>query len=199
MTKRTFTIFAILLIFYPALLTACNYLPAYTDSPITPQDGTSKPNTPAESTDTPEVTPIYEGCYFAWASQDLPELSKKFNDALQAINENATGRAYAYGENCVYTDGRATFGAMETDFSVEVRVADIKNEKALGEWMYKILQVIENLPPEEIQGGQPGMVQFKFVKSEIENLYLNVSLDEYRKQAQDLQGAELFRYFYNNP
>jgi hypothetical protein len=78
-------------------------------------------------------------------------------------------------------------------------VKDLKDEKALGDWISKTLQAIEALPPDEIQGPQPGKVQFHFIESETEDLYLNVSLKEYESEAKDLKGAELFRYFYKNP
>ncbi|HEX2696547.1 MAG TPA: hypothetical protein VHM28_02490 [Anaerolineales bacterium] len=161
-------------------LAACNY-PGLTTSP------------PASD------SPGYGNCYYNWAEHDIASLSEKLNKALQAIDRNLTGSAYAYGEDCVYEDGHSTFGAMETDFRVQVKVKDLKDEKALGDWISKTLQAIEALPPDEIQGPQPGKVQFHFIESETEDLYLNVSLKEYESEAKDLKGAELFRYFYKNP
>jgi hypothetical protein len=171
------------------LISACNLSPGATLT-VTP---------PAHSTNTPDVTPTYEGCYYVWASQDMPELSQKLQDSLRLLGPNVTGGAYAFGEDCVYGDGRRTFGAMETDFRVEVKVKNLKDEQALGTWIFKVMQVIEQLPPEELPGGQPGRVEFTFAVSDTERLPVNVSIDTYRRQAEKLKGAELFRFFYNKP
>ena len=162
-----------------------------TESPSTTLD--------VSSTTAPEIPPTSESCAYVWASQDLPDLSKKVNDALQAIDTNLTGNAYAYGENCVYTDGHGTFTAMETDFRVKVSVSDMKDEKALGDWIERAMGAITKLPAAEVPGPQPGRVEFDFSKSETENLFLNVPIARYQKLAPGISGAELFRNFNNNP
>jgi hypothetical protein len=195
MTKHTLLILALLLNF---IATACNY----TTQAVTPRplDGeTQEPNSLATITETPEVTPTYEGCYYVWASQDLPGLSNKVLDALQAMDKNITGGAYAYGENCVYADGHATFGAMETDFSVKVKVKDLKDEKALGDSIAKAMKIILQLPRQELPGPQRGRVDFVFSKSDSEQLYLTVSIERYEREAVKLTGAELFKHFYKKP
>ena len=162
-----------------------------TGSPST--TGDVSPTTPTE------ITPTSESCAYVWASQDLPDLSRKVYDALQAVDTNLTGNAYVYGENCVYADGHGTFAAMETDFRVKVSVSDLKDEKALGDWIARAMRAITKLPADEVPGPQPGRVEFDFSKSETENLNLNVSIAKYQKLAPGISGAELFRNFNNNP
>lgn len=162
-----------------------------TESPSTTLD--------ASSTTTPEIPPTSESCAYVWASQELPDLSQKVYNALQAVDTNLTGNAYAYGENCVYADGHNTFAAMETDFRVKVSVSDLKDEKALGDWIANAMGAIMKLPTDDVPGPQPGRVEFDFSKSETENLFLNISIARYQKLAPGISGAELFRNFNNNP
>jgi hypothetical protein len=146
-----------------------------------------------------DVTPTFEGCGYVWASQALPDLSVKLNDALQAADPAMTGSAYAFGENCVYADGHSTFGAMETDYRVKVTVVDLKDEKALGASIIRVMDVISKLPADEIAGPQPGRVEFTFTKSDSENLSFNVSISKYKSLAPGLSGAEIFRLLSTNP
>jgi hypothetical protein len=176
------------------LLAACS---SATQIPARSVDGAAGAYTPP--TEPAGAVPDYAGCYYVWAEQDIPGLSEELDRSLQAVSPDLSGSAYAFGEDCVYADGRREFGAMETDFRVQVKVKDLKDEKTLGNWMVKTMQVIEGLPRDELQGGRPGTVQFNFIKSDTENLYLSVSLEEYRTAARGLEGAELFRHFHKNP
>jgi hypothetical protein len=54
------------------------------------------------------------------------------------------------------------FAAMETDFNVTLTVNDLTNEAELGEWIVKVMQVIEDIPQEQIVGPQPGRVSIMF-------------------------------------
>ena len=137
-------------------------------------------------------------CYFVESRQKLPELSQKVNQALQAMDSNATGRAYAYGEDCVYEDGSRVFHAMETDFPVQIQVKDIHDEKALGDWIYKVMQALQELPPDQVPGGQSGRVEFQFVQNESETLNLIVQIGRYQREAGGLKGTELFQFFSQN-
>ena len=145
------------------------------------------------------ITPTYEGCAYVWGSQNLPELSAKLNAELQAISMDASGLAYAYGENCIYGDGHQTFSAMETDFRVGVKVTSVRDEAALGEWIYKVMQVVLAVPQSELDGPRPGRVDFDFKQPDPAELFVTVPIDKYRNEAKDLRGADLFRYFYTNP
>jgi hypothetical protein len=148
---------------------------------------------------TTDITPTFEGCAYVWASHELPDLSDKVYKALQALDTNYTGNAYAYGENCVYADGHTTFSSMETDFRVKVTVTDLKDQNSLGDHISRIMRGITNFPADQIPGGEPGRVEFDFSKGENEDLFLNVSIAKYQKDAAGLSGVELFKLFNNNP
>ena len=145
------------------------------------------------------VTPTYEGCAYVWGSQDMPELSRKLNASLQKISMDLNGLAYAYGENCVYGDGRSTFSAMETDFRVGVKVKAVQDEEALGNWIYRVMQVILALPPDQLKGPQAGRVDFDFKQPDPAEIFVTVPIDKYRQEAGNLKGAALFRLFYTKP
>ncbi len=145
------------------------------------------------------VTPTYEGCAYVWGTQDLPELSRQLNAELQNISMDLTGLAYAYGENCVYSDGRQTFSAMETDFRIGVKVKDVKDENALGEWIHKVMAVVLALPPDKMEGPNTGRVDFDFKQPDPAELFVTVPIDKYRQEADGLRGADLLHLFYSNP
>jgi hypothetical protein len=151
---------------------------------------------------TPAETPTpagYPHCYYVWATRELPELSEKFDRALQAIDRAASGSAYAFGEDCVYEDGHRDFGTMETDFRVVVLVNSLEDEHKLGSWIMAAMQTINDLPPGEIPGPQPGRAEFTFEKNKAEELRLQVPIAEYRALPPGLSPDEIFRRFHINP
>ena len=145
------------------------------------------------------VSPTYDGCYFVWASQDLPELSRKLNAELQNISTDVTGLAYAYGENCVYGDGHQTFSAKETDFRVGIKVTAVKDEATLGVWISKVMPIVLALPEDQLQGPQQGRVDFDFKQPDPADLFVTVPIDKYLREADDLKGAALLHLFLPNP
>jgi hypothetical protein len=173
--------------------------PAVQSVPGAGSDPATPPITPEFVPTALPITPTYEGCAYVWASQDMPELSRQFNADLQAISPDATGLAYAYGENCVYADGRSTFSAMETDFRVGIKVKNVHDETALGNWMQKVMQVVLAVPESQLLGAQSGRVDFDFKQPDPAEVFVSVPIDKYRTEAQGLQGADLFRYFYTGP
>ncbi len=175
------------------LLTACAPSPTPTISPV-PSTDTPTPFV----TGTPDTTPTFEACAFVWASQDLPDVSKKVNEALQAIDKDITASAYAYGENCVYADGRSTFSAMETDYRIKVEVKDTQDEKALGNLIAEVMGVIIKIPLSDVAGPNPGRAEFSFRHGK-DQTNLNVQINQYIHDAVNLKGAELFRFFQQNP
>lgn len=112
--------------------------------------------------------PTYEGCYYMWASKDLPEVSKNFQAELEKIIPEATGTASAYGEDCVYADGHAQFGAMETEFNLVTPVKDTDDNKDLGKIIEAVLPAFEqeNLP------AKIGKINIQF-KTEASDRYVN--------------------------
>jgi len=191
MAIRVFTALSLLAF----ILAAC--------APSTSTPLTANPATPTDAitftiTDTPTAPSSFEPCGYMWASQDLPEVSMKVNALLQTVDKNITASAYAYGENCVYADGHSTFGAMETDYRVKIKVKDIKDENALGNWITKVMDVIIKIPLSDVAGPNPGRVEFSFVNSS-EQTNLNVQIDQYIHDASNLKGADLFKFFQQNP
>ncbi|HTP03172.1 MAG TPA: hypothetical protein VMJ64_17475 [Anaerolineales bacterium] len=189
---------------YPALCmlflaTVLSCSPAVPSVPGASGDPATPPITPEYIPPTIPITATYEGCAYVWASKDMPELSREFNAELQAIGKDATGMAYAYGENCVYADGHSTFGAMETDFRVGVNMKNVHDEAALGDWMEKVMQVVLAIPRSQLQGPQPGRVDFTFKQPDPVLVVVSVPIDKYRDEAQGLHGADLFHYFHPGP
>ena len=137
-------------------------------------------------------------CAYVWAYHDAPELTQKLGTAVRAINSVASARAEYYGEDCVYSDGHSTFGAMETDFHVRLPVDDLTNEEAFGNWMAQVLPTIAKIPHEEIQGNY-GFVEFWFEKNDAEHVTVRVPIQKYIAEAQGKTGTELFRMFYVAP
>ncbi len=180
---------------------AMSCVPSLPPAPQQPLAPTSlPPETSTEYVPSPlPVSPTYEGCAFVWASQDMPELSRKLNASLQKISMDVSGLAYAYGENCVYGDGHSTFSAMETDFRVGVKVTAVRDEDALGNWIYKIMPLILAIPPDQLEGPNAGRVDFDFKQPDPAEVFVTVPIEKYRQEADNLRGAALFRLFYNKP
>jgi len=138
-------------------------------------------------------------CAYMWATQAVPELTEKIETAVLALDADAKIRAEAYGENCVYSDGSATFGAMETDLYIRMNVEDLTNEEAFGNWMAKIMTLIIQIPENEFPGGY-GFAEFWFEKTDAEYVIVRAQIPEYfDTEVQAKSGAELFRLFYDKP
>lgn len=154
-------------------------------------------NLPA-ATNPPAADPS-TGCYYVWATRPLPDLSQEIDTALQKMDPAVTGSAYAFGEDCVYADGHADFGAMETDYRVTVQVDTLKDLDLLGNWIRRVVPVIEGMPPADVPGPQPGRVEFIFEKNKNEQLIVQVPIREFQGLPADLTGAELLRHFRPSP
>ena len=146
-----------------------------------------------------EVTPVPsypQDCGYQWANQDLPELSSSFLHAIQGLQPEAQANAFAFGEDCVHTDGSITFLPMETDFNVTLQVSDLADEAVLGEWIVKVMQVIENIPPDQIVGPRPGRVSILF-ESNGERGGANFYIDQYRALPAGLSHTEIYQALKN--
>jgi len=161
------------------LLNACSL-------PLTP----IPPAFPATLTPTAES---YGGnCGYQWAQKALPELSGEFQQAIQQLQPEALAKAFAFGEDCVYADGHAVFSAMETDFNITLQVSDLSNESDLGEWIVKVMQVIESIPPEKIEGPRPGRVSLEF-RSGSEYRFVNFYINQYQSLPNGLSTTEIYQ------
>jgi hypothetical protein len=138
-----------------------------------------------------QLMPSGQDCYYVWSSQDLPELSVELNRRLQAADPAITGGAYSYGEDCVAADGSRTFNAMETDFQIQVQVADLADQNRMGNALGAAMTVIEELPSSQLQGPRPGRADFEFAAGS-GSLRLSVDIASYASKADGLQGAPLF-------
>jgi len=141
----------------------------------------------------PTTQPNPQDCGYQWANQDLPELSSSFQTSIHALQPEAQANAYAFGENCIRSDGSiAGFGAMETDFNVTLQVNDLTNESNLGEWIVKVMQVIANIPPEQIAGPQPGRVSMIF-QSNGDQKMVNFTINQYQALGPGLSDSEIYQ------
>ncbi len=130
-----------------------------------------------------------------WAYHDDVELSAKINDSIKAINPAASARAQLFGEDCVYADGHSTFGAMETDFYIQLPIEDPTAEAEFGNWMAQGMDIVLAIPQADVSGLK-GFVEFSFVHDETEQIMVRITIDEYLNNPPGISGTELFRKFY---
>ncbi|HEX9387333.1 MAG TPA: hypothetical protein VF918_13500 [Anaerolineales bacterium] len=143
--------------------------------------------------ETTPAPPNPQDCGYQWANQDLPELSSSFQKSIQALQPEAQTNAYAFGENCMLADGSiGGFSAMETDFNITLQVNDLTNESELGEWIVKVMQVIENIPPDQIVGPQPGRVSMIF-QSNGDQKIVNFYINQYQALPAGLSNSEIYQ------
>jgi hypothetical protein len=133
-----------------------------------------------------------QDCGYQWAYQDLPELSTEFKQSIQALQPGAQASAFGFGENCVHSDGSATYIPMETDFNIALSVSDLTDPAALGEWILKVMQIIENIPPDQISGPRPGRVSILF-ESNGQRQGAIFYIDQYRALPAGLSNAEIYQ------
>ena len=131
-------------------------------------------------------------CAYQWAYEDLPDLSSEFQRSIQELQPEAKAGAFAFGENCVHADGSADFIPMETDFNITLQVNDLSSEDELGAWIVKVMQVIENIAPDQIVGPRPGRVSIEF-RSTNDQMFVNFYVDQYQSLAAGLSHAEVFQ------
>ena len=154
------------------------------------------PGPDGEFPGTTEV-PSTTQCGYQWAYQDQPELSMQFDQAIKAIIPNSTSHATAFGENCVTADGQVVrFAAMETDFYVIATVASLDDHVTFGNWIAEVMKTINNFPPDQLVGPNPGFVEYRFEKSGTELINIRVPIQQYNETANGKTGEELFQMFY---
>jgi hypothetical protein len=159
-------------------------------------------NAPSSEAVTPEIEGIAsetftnETCAFMWAYYDVPELTEKLDSEIKELNPDASAKATLFGEDCIYSDGSKTFGVIETDFTVRLPVDDLTQHEEFGIWIKDVMQIVTEIPRDEIQGPKYGFVEFWFEKNDSENIILRVPIQKYVDEAKDKSGVELFEYFY---
>jgi hypothetical protein len=162
MPRRTLLLF-LMIVIVTGLLTGCDA--AAERLLATLWAATPAPTlTPALPTDTPEP-PMPETCAFVWSNRSLPDVTLALNQALSArALLTVEGQAIAYGEDCLdpVTSQVARFTAMQTDFYFSVARVDLSDTQVMGVWAEQILRVLEDFPPGEVPGPNPGYVSISF-------------------------------------
>ena len=137
--------------------------------------------------------PNPQDCGYMWAEQDLPELSRSFQQSVRALQAEAKANAFIFGENCVHFDGSiGEFLARETDFRVTLQVNDLSNESDLGAWLVKLMQIITAIPSEQIVGPIPGKV-FLIFQAGSDQRAMTFGIDQFQKLPPNLGDAEIFQ------
>ncbi len=173
------------------LLTACA---------STGQVQTAIPSGAPVATTTPlPITPMIEPCAYVEATQNLPDATSQVDQAIKQLQPNASGRAEAYGENCVYTgSGQSTFSAMETDFYITVNVKSLKDDNELGSWILSSMKIIKALPSDSIAGPQAGFVEFTF-KTTNDQKKLRMPISQYNELPSDINASDVIPTLFSNP
>ena len=147
----------------------------------------------------PAITPTTENCAFVEATQNLPDLSTQVDNAIKQLQPDASGRAEAFGENCVYTSsGQSKFSAMETDFYISFNVKNFRDDIELGTWIINVMKIVDALPPASIAGPQAGFVEFTF-KTKDDQKTLRVSIDKYKNLPVNIVPADIIKTLFPNP
>lgn len=139
--------------------------PLATPRLVTPTPAASETAASAQSFPSPAAENTSAACAYVWASQPLDELSSALLASLQASGLNAeSAAASAYGENCVDAGGAAlSFSAMQTDYSIRLRVDDLQDEPRLGQMLYVVLLNLQaRFPLETTPGPNPGQITLIF-------------------------------------
>ena len=166
------------------ILSLCLFLLAGCSSTLTATPINAPP------TGTPASDP--QACAYMWATRPLNDLTLDLQASIKGLHSDAESYAYAFGEDCIYQDGHKTFSAKETDFNVTMPVTDLADENTLGEWIVKVMVVIEELPAEKIVGLQPGKVTIIFT-SGIDQTFINFYIDKYQALPRDMAGWEIYQ------
>ncbi|HEY5983117.1 MAG TPA: hypothetical protein VIU38_06555 [Anaerolineales bacterium] len=153
----------------------------------------------AEAPASPTALPPSPGCYYSWATRELPGLGQILRARLQPLGDGIRESAYAFGEDCRHDDGTVDFLTMEADFRVQVPVADSSDERELGKWIADVMSAIDSIPASDVPGSRPGRVEFEFKAVGGESRRLTIDISRYRAEAQGLEGAELYKHFSAPP
>ena len=186
----------VLLVFVSQAISACSPRPP---SPAPAGTGAAQP--PPTAIPSPTIVPGggATGCYYVWATRELPELAEKLQAELAVEDPRIRAGAYAFGEDCRREDGTVTFLPMETDFRVQIPVQSLADEGVLGDWISRVMLIVDAIPADELSGPRPGRAEFEFQVDGSDSLRINVELSRYRAEARGLAGAELFRFFLPKP
>jgi len=140
-----------------------------------------------------------ETCAFVWAHPLLEELTQVFDSAVKAKNPKANAHASAFGEDCIYSDERKVFLAIETDFYIDLPVTNLTDFESFGNWIAETMPIVNIMPPDMTEGSQTGFVEYMFTKTGNDVLTVRVPIQQYNETAAGKTGEVLFRMFYTAP
>ncbi|MFZ1042211.1 MAG: hypothetical protein WCA79_17640 [Anaerolineales bacterium] len=145
------------------------------------------------------ITPTLGNCAFVEATQNLPDLTSQVDKAMKELQSGASGRAEAFGENCVYANrGQSVFTAKETDFYFTVNANNLNNNEELGTWIINVMKIIDALPSGSISGPQAGFVEFTFETKDDQKI-LHIPINKYRNLPVDIKPADVVKTLFSNP
>lgn len=145
------------------------------------------------------ITPTIEPCAFIQANQNLPDITSQLDQAIKELQSEASGRAEAFGENCVDAgSGQSTFSAMETDFYFTINAQNLNDDNELGSWIVSTMKIVQSVPSDAILGPQAGFVEFTF-KTKDDQKILRVSIDKYKKLPADIDPIDMIKTLFPNP
>ena len=177
------------LLIWTLVLCACS--PAI----ITPQTPPTQ-NSSITPSALPETNSTTDQCAFSWANSPLEELSDVLDVEVKTLNSAASARASAFGEDCIYSDGHKVFHAIETDFYIDLPVADLIDFDSFGNWVAQTMSLVNALSLDKLEGPHTGFVEYSFTKNQTEHLVVRVPIQTYNETANGKTGDELFRLFY---
>lgn len=147
----------------------------------------------------PISTSTVEPCAFVEATQNLPDVTAQVDQAIKELQPDASGRAEASGENCVYaSSGQSSFSAMETDIYFTVRVNDLNDDHELGTWIINAMKIVGALPADSLAGPQAGFVEFTFTTTD-EQRILRVPIGQYNELPANVLPADVIPTLFPNP
>jgi hypothetical protein len=154
------------------------------------------PHSPTETTSVVPTTKVPvdpQSCGYQWAYGEAPEAASSFAKSIQALQPEAQVNVYTFGENCVRVDGSvARFLVKETDFEVTLQMDDLSNESNLGGWIVKVMEIIQNIPPEQIRGTGPGQVSIVFQSGTGQDT-IRFYANQYQALPSGLSNAEIYQ------
>jgi len=139
------------------------------------------------------TTPTSEPCAFVFNTVLLPELNTEIERLLAAADlENVFVSASAYGEDCVGQQSNTVqyFAAMQTDFVITMNAEDIQGQAAIGDQLAPVLDILLDLPADQISGSNPGMLTITVQGENEERLTINSDMAKARTAREEDQTGE---------
>ncbi|MEO5887844.1 MAG: hypothetical protein ABIQ77_09285, partial [Anaerolineales bacterium] len=73
-----------------------------------------------------------------------------------------------------------------------LQVSDLSNEADLGEWIVKVMQVVENIPQDKIVGPRPGRISIAF-QAGSDQKFVNFYIDQFQALPSGLSNTEIYQ------